>query len=361
MNEFRVEVPQADLDDLHARIAAARWPDAWPDATYGITVDRVRHLADRWLTLDWRAHERRLNAYPQFTTTIDGENIYFLHVRSASPDAVPLILTHGWPGSVIEFLDLIPLLTEHFHLVIPAIPGFGFAGPTRAAGWGQERVARAWASLMRLLGYERYGAQGGDWGSGISRLLAVAAPDQVLGVHVNYLPSGGTPTGPLSATDQARLDRTLKLAANRHPHQVLFADAPQTLAYALNDSPVGLLAFIADKFDRWADPAAPIADDVILADVMHYWLTGTAGSSARLIKESGAVTTCPAPLGVAVLPQDIVQSIRPLVEQRHDVRRWTEYPRGGHFAALEVPALLAADVTAFFQSLVREGAGAARA
>ena len=193
MNEFRVEVPQADLDDLHARIAAARWPDAWPDATYGITVDRVRHLADRWLTLDWRVHERRLNAYPQFTTTIDGENIYFLHVRSASPDAVPLILTHGWPGSVIEFLDLIPLLTEHFHLVIPAIPGFGFAGPTRAAGWGQERVARAWASLMRLLGYERYGAQGGDWGSGISRLLAVAAPDQVFGVHVNYLPSGGTP------------------------------------------------------------------------------------------------------------------------------------------------------------------------
>jgi epoxide hydrolase len=361
MNEFRVHVPQADLDDLHSRLTHTRWPDEWPPSDYGITFDRVRGLTDLWLRLDWRAQEAKLNSYPQFTATIDGENVYFIHVRSPAPDALPLILTHGWPGSVIEFLDLIPLLRPHFHLVIPAIPGFGFAGPTRSRGWGQERVARAFASLMRTLGYDRYGAQGGDWGSGISRLIASADPGHVVGVHVNYLPSGGTPTGPLSPGDQARLDRTLALAANRHPHQVLFAAMPQTIAYALTDSPVGLMAFIADKFDRWADPAGPIADEVILTDVMHYWLTGTAGSSARLIKESGPVVTCPAPLGVAVLPRDIVQSIRPLVEQRHDVRQWSEFPRGGHFAALEVPDLLAADIIAFFGSLGPDPAGQPRA
>jgi pimeloyl-ACP methyl ester carboxylesterase len=317
-------------------------------------LDRIRTLADKWGKFDWRAHEEALNSLPQFVTEIDGANVYFIHQRSAAPDAIPLILTHGWPGSVVEFLDLIPLLSPYFHLVVPAIPGFGFSGPTRSRGWGMQRVAAAWATLMARLGYERYGAQGGDWGSGISRLLAAAAPDRVLGVHINYLPSMGTPPGPLSEVDQDRLERTRLLAGNRHPHQVLFAQTPQTIAYAMNDSPVGQLAFIAEKFHQWAGPDTPVADEVILADVMHYWLTGTFGSAARLVKESGLATgpiPCPAPLGVAVLPHDIVQSIRPLVQMRHDVRRWTEYPRGGHFAALEVPELLAADVTAFFQGL----------
>jgi pimeloyl-ACP methyl ester carboxylesterase len=356
MNEFSVNVPQADLDDLHDRLARTRWPDELPDAgwDYGIPLDRVRQLAAAWQRLDWRAHEARLNAYPQFTTTIDGENVYFLHIRSADPGAVPLILTHGWPGSVVEFLDLIPLLTAHFHLVVPAIPGFGFSGPTRARGWSQERVARAWATLMASLGYDRYGAQGGDWGSGISRLLAAAAPEHVIGVHINFMPTGGTYDGPLSPLDRERLAKTMKLAAARHPHQILFAAAPQTIAYAFTDSPVGQMAFLAEKFKLWADPATPVPDEVILTDVMHYWITGTGGSSSRLVRESGLTSgpiPCPVPLGVAVLPHDIVQPVRPLVDLRHDVRQWTEFPAGGHFAALEVPQLLAADITAFFGGL----------
>ena len=207
---------------------------------------------------------------------------------------------------------------------------------------------------MARLGYDRYGAQGGDWGSGISRLLAAAAPGHVIGAHINFMPTMGTPDGPLSEVDAARLAKTRALAANRHPHQILFAAAPQTIAYALNDSPVGQLAFIAEKFTQWADPDRPVPDEVIVTDVMHYWITGTAGSSSRLIKESGLTAgpiPCPVPLGVAVLPHDIVQPVRPLVEPRHDIRQWTEFPRGGHFAALEVPELLAADVTTFFEGL----------
>ncbi|GAA2637482.1 epoxide hydrolase family protein [Paractinoplanes durhamensis] len=356
MNESAVHVPEADLDDLRVRLSRTRWPDELPGSgwDYGIPLDRVQHLAAAWEKYDWRRHERRLNAFPQFTTTIDGENVWFVHVRSANPDALPLILTHGWPGSPVEFLDLIPLLTPHFQVVVPAIPGFSFSGPTRSRGWGQQRVAQAWATLMADLGYDRYGAQGGDWGSGISRLLAAHAPERVVGVHVNYLPSGGPYDGPLSPIDQARLEKTRALAANRHPHQILFSKTPQTLAYALTDSPVGQLAFLAEKFTTWADPAHAIPDETILDDVMHYWLTRTAASSSRLIKESGlgaGPIPCPAPLAVAVLPADLVQSIRPLVEQRHDVRQWSEFSRGGHFAALEVPELLAADVVAFFAGL----------
>jgi epoxide hydrolase len=356
MNEFLVHVPEADLDDLRTRLSRTRWPDELPGAgwDYGIPLDRVRHLASLWERYDWRRHEARLNAYPQFTTTIDGENVWFLHVRSADPAALPLILTHGWPGSPVEFLDLIPLLTQQFHLVIPAIPGFSFAGPTRSRGRGQQWVAQAWATLMARLGYARYGAQGGDWGSGISRLLAAHDREHVAGVHVNYMPTGGAYDGQLSATDQNRLEKTRALAANRHPHQVFFAATPQTVGYALTDSPVGQLAFLAEKFTTWSDPAHPIPDETILDDVMHYWLTRTAGSSSRLIKESGLGSgpiPCPAPLGVAVLPHDIVQSIRPLVELRHDVRQWSEFSRGGHFAALEVPDLLAADIAAFFKAL----------
>jgi pimeloyl-ACP methyl ester carboxylesterase len=354
MNEFRVHVPQSELDDLADRLARTRWPDELPGAgdDYGIPLTRVRALTEGWLKFDWRAHEEALNAYPQFVTEIGGDRVYFMHLRNADPAALPIVLTHGWPGSTVEFLDVIDRLAEHFHVVVPAIPGFGLSGPTTQRGWGQERVAAAWAELMASLGYRRYGAQGGDWGSGISRLLAGAAPESVVGVHVNYLPTPGSPDG-LDAADQARLAKTMELSKNRHPHQLQFATGPQTPAYGFTDSPVGLLAFWADKFDRWSDPATPVPEERLLADVAHHWLYRTAGSSARLIRESGVSrpVTCDAPLGVAVLPADIVQSVRPLVEQRHDVRQWTEFPRGGHFAALEVPDLLAADVTEFFRTL----------
>ncbi|MDI6104862.1 epoxide hydrolase [Actinoplanes sp. NEAU-A12] len=351
MNEFRVRVPQSDLDDLTERLARTRWPADAPD-DYGITTGRVRALAAHWLAFDWRAHEAELNALPQQVTEIHGDRVHFVHVRSSDPKALPLLLTHGWPGSTVEFLDVVGPLSEHFHVVAPAIPGFGLSGPATGA-WGARRVAEGWAELMSRLGYHRYGAQGGDWGSGISRLLAAVAPDRVVGVHVNYLPTPGSPDG-LGPADQARLAKTMRLATNRHPHQILFAATPQTPAYALNDSPAGLLAFMAEKFDTWADPATPVPDDRVVANIGHHWLFGTAGSAARLVKESGLdgpPPPCPVPLGVAVLPGDIVQSVRPLAERRDTITHWTEFPRGGHFAALEVPELFTADVTAFFRTL----------
>jgi epoxide hydrolase len=354
---FRVEIPQADLDDLRGRLDRVRWPDELPGVGWdlGIPLDRTRALATYWREkFDWRAHEAALNQYPQYTTEIDGQNVHFLHVRSANPDALPLVLTHGWPGSVLEFLDVIGPLSDDFHLVIPSIPGFGFSGPTQSKGWDIHRVARAWAVLMERLGYQRYGAHGGDWGSGISRALGAVAPAQVTGVHLTYLvtppPSGAEPA--LSPADQARLAKIKQLQARQPAYQALHATRPQTISYALTDSPVGLLAWIAEKFTEWADPRSVITIDQILADVCVYWFTATAGSSARLANESprGKVP-CPVPVAVVVLPCDILQSVRPLAEQDYDVVRWTEFDRGGHFAGLEVPGLLAADIRDFFRQL----------
>ena len=354
---FRVEIPQADLDDLRDRLDRVRWPDELPGVGWdlGIPLERMQELTTYWREkFDWRAHEAALNQYPQYTTEIDGQNIHFLHVRSANPRALPLILTHGWPGSVLEFLDLIGPLSADFHLVIPSIPGFGFSGPTRAKGWDIHRVARAWAVLMEQLGYQRYGAHGGDWGSGISRALGAVAPTHVVAVHTTYLvtqpPGDGGPA--LSPSDQARLAKVRQLQARQPAYQALHATRPQTISYPLTDSPTGLLAWIAEKFTEWTDPRSVITLDQILADVSIYWFTATAGSSARLAHESprGKVP-CPVPVGVVVLPYDILQSVRPLAEQDYDIVRWTEFDRGGHFAGLEVPGPLAADIRAFFGSL----------
>jgi len=350
---FRVAIPQADLDDLYHRLDRTRWPDELPGAGWelGIPLARVRELADYWRQkFDWRAHEAALNAYPQYTTEIDGQRVHFLHVRSANPDALPLILTHGWPGSVLEFLDLIGPLSASFHLVIPSIPGFGFSGPTHSKGWDIHRIARAWAVLMDRLGYQRYGAHGGDWGAGISRALGAVAPERVVGVHVTYLvtPSGDDEPA-LSASDQARLAKVRQLQAHQPAYQALHATRPQTISYALTDSPAGLLAWIAEKFTEWTDPRSAVSLDQILADVSVYWFTATAGSSARLANESprGQVP-CPVPVGVVVLPYDILQSVRPLAERDYDIVHWTEFDRGGHFAGLEVPGLLATDIRDFF-------------
>jgi pimeloyl-ACP methyl ester carboxylesterase len=349
----RVHVPQADLDDLAARLDRTRWPDELPAAgwDYGIPLARVQELVERWRGgFDWRAREAALNVHPQFVTEIDGQRMHFLHLRSANPGALPLLLGHGWPNSVFDLLDLIEPLTNEFHLVIPSLPGFGFSGPTRERGWDLRRIARACAELMTRLGYERFGAQGGDWGSGVARALGALVPHRVVGVHVNFLPTPG-PVDGLSGMDRERAEKTAAFAANRPGYQVLHATRPQTLAYALTDSPVGQLAWIAEKFTEWADPAAKISDDVVLTAASVFWLTGTAGSSARLAKESGYGTACRVPMGVAVLPHDIVLPVRPLAERDFDIRHWTELPRGGHFPALEVPAELAADITAFFRQL----------
>ncbi|MFG2798865.1 epoxide hydrolase family protein [Streptomyces pseudovenezuelae] len=368
---FRIDIPQTQLDDLHTRLDLTRWPDELPDAgwEYGAALPYLRELAAYWRgAYDWRKHEAALNELPQFVTEIDGAQVHFLHLRSARPDALPLILTHGWPGSVVEFLGVIGSLSEDFHLVIPSIPGFGFSGPTRDKGWNVNRVARAWAELMRRLGYERYGAQGGDMGALIAPALARIAPESVVGVHVNAASVGFIPLGPVD--DKAReglTDRELRSLASiaefttdGFGYNALQSTRPQTLSYGLTDSPVGQLAWIMEKFQAWTHSSAALPEDAIdrdtlLTNVMLYWLTGTAGSAARMYYENSHVPdwfpTQPSgvPTAVANFGEDV--AIRRWAEQANTLVRWTEFDRGGHFAALEVPDLLAGDVREFFASL----------
>jgi pimeloyl-ACP methyl ester carboxylesterase len=365
---FRIEIAQSELDDLRDRLARTRWPDELPDAgwDYGVPLAYLKELADYWRTsYDWRRHERRLNGFPQFTTTIDGANVHFLHVRSPERDALPLILTHGWPGSIVEFLDLIGPLTDPrshggdpadaFHLVIPSLPGFGFSGPTREKGWDMRRIARAWAELMRRLGYDRYGAHGGDWGSGISRMVAEADREHVCGVHLNYLqtvPPIDADLSGLTEEEQNRLERAQRYRSAPAGYMRLQSTRPQTLSYALTDSPVGQLAWIAEKFYEWTDPACRVDADRLLTNVMLYWLTGTAGSSARLYYENAKTKgkiLCPAPMGVAVFPYDLALPVRSLAEREYTIVHWTEFEHGGHFAAMEVPDLLVQDLRIFFR------------
>ena len=374
IHPFRIEVPQADLDDLRARLARTRWPDQLDGVgwDYGIPLDYVRELADYWRTgYDWRVHERELNGFPQFTTAIAGQRVHFLHVRSPEPDAVPLIMTHGWPGSVVEFTKVIGPLTDPrahggdpadaFHLVIPSIPGYGFSGPTREPGWNVARIALAWDELMTRLGYERYGAQGGDWGSSISRELGVSVPGHVIGVHLNMLFTSASPDDPgLTDEDKRRLERSRQFRATGMGYGAIQSTRPQTLAYALTDSPAGQLAWIAEKFSAWTDgdlPEDAVDRDQMLTNISVYWLTGTAGSSARLYFEAarsgtwGPPAPSTAPTGVAVFPYEIAPPIRRFAEQSNNIVHWSEFDRGGHFAAMEEPDLLVPDIREFFRQL----------
>ena len=369
---FRIDVPQAELDDLRDRLARTRWPDQVPGTgwDYGIPVDYVRDLAEYWRAgFDWRAAERRLNEFPQFTTTIDGQNVHFLHVRSPEPDALPVIMTHGWPGSVVEFTQVIGPLTDPrayggdpgdaFHLVLPSIPGFGFSGPTRETGWAPRRIARAWDELMRRLDYPRYGAQGGDWGATISRELGLIVPGHLAGVHLNMLftpaPDGA---GDLTEVEKARLERLRRFRQSGSGYGAIQATRPLTVAYGLTDSPAGQLAWITEKFGEWTDGGLPdeaVDRDQLLANVSVYWLTATAGSSARLYYEAahagawGPPEPSSAPTGVAVFPGEIAPAIRRFAEPTNNIVHWTEFDRGGHFAAMEAPDLLVGDVREFFR------------
>jgi len=376
ISPFQVAIPESDLLDLRDRLARTRWPTEIPGAGWdrGVPVDYLQGLARYWRDdYDWRKHEAQLNQHPQFTTTIDGQNVHFLHVRSPEPAALPLIITHGWPGSIVEFLDIIGPLTDPaahggdpadaFHVVAPSIPGFGFSGPTHEAGWDTARVARAWAELMSRLGYERYGAQGGDTGAMVSPQLGRIDTDHVIGVHVNNLltfPSGQPgELDDLSEADQERMQLMQRWQNELSGYAILQSTRPQTLAYALTDSPVGQLAWIVEKFKDWTDPAAELPEEAVdrdrlLTDVSVYWLTATAGSSANIYYESAkswGQTSEPSavPTGVAVFPMDV--TIRPIAEREHNVVRWSEFDRGGHFAALEVPDLLLEDTRAFFRTL----------
>jgi pimeloyl-ACP methyl ester carboxylesterase len=375
---FRIDVPQADLDDLRDRLERTRWPDELPGVgwNYGVPLAYLRELADYWRTgYDWRAQEARLNAIPQFTTAIDGQQIHFLHVRSPEPDALALVLTHGWPGSVAEFLDVIGPLSDPrahggepadaFDLVIPALPGFGFSGPTRETGWNIARVATAWAELMRRLGYERYGAQGGDLGALLSPELGHVDPEHLVGIHVNAATVGFIPWGDVdeaelatfSDEEKARLGRMKKFLSEGNAYFQVHATRPQTIAYSLTDSPVGQLAWAVDRMSEWTHgPLDEALDrDQILTNVMSYWITGTGGSAARLYYENmhGSAgwgrPPSQVPVGVAAFAEDI--AIRRYGERANNIVHWSDFDPGGHFAAMEAPDLFVGDVRAFFRAL----------
>jgi pimeloyl-ACP methyl ester carboxylesterase len=370
---FRIDVPPEDLDDLSARLAASRWPGevAKAGTAYGMPLDVVQRLAERWRAgYDWRAHEARLNEIPQFTTVIDGQNIHFLHVRSPEPAARPLLLLHGWPGSVVEFLGLIGPLTDPrahgadpavaFDVVVPSLPGYGFSGPTTETGWDSARMARAFATLMTRLGYQRWGVTGGDAGALVGRELGILAPDGLIGVHLLQIfafPSGDeAEAARMSDADRASLAGTTADFQSKAGYQVIQQTRPQTLGYGLTDSPVGTLAWNAELWTGWGDYAAYLDVDTYLTHTGIYWFTRTGVSSARHYYEdahSGAgYRDAPnrVPTAVAVFPQDY-RTIRACAERANNIVRYTEFADGGHFAYTTHPELVAGDLRAFFASL----------
>ncbi|KAA2267100.1 epoxide hydrolase [Solihabitans fulvus] len=372
---FRIDIPQADLDDLRDRIARTRWSGDIPGAGWsrGVPVAYLKGLADYWADgYDWRGAEARLNEFPQFTTEIDGQDIHFLHVRSPHADATPLLLLHEWPTSVVAFLDLIEPLTnpadpaDAFHVVVPSLPGIAFSGPIREAGWTYGRTAGAFATLMERLGYASYGVQGAGGGAFIAADLGRQDTAHVLGIHVNALlafPSGDPAEfAGLTEVEQERLARLQNFRDDMMGFAQIQSTRPQTVAYGLHDSPVGQLAWIVEKFKEWTDTGAELPEDAvdrdhILTTVSLYWFTGTAGSAAHLYYENahdvngwGPKDPGTVPTGVAVAtPTDI--TVRRFADRDHNITHWTELERGGAFLSMEQPELLVEDVRTFFRSL----------
>ncbi len=362
VHPFRIAVPEDELKDLRARLNRTRWPEreCVSDWSQGIPLEYVQVLARYWTEeYDWRAREARLNSFDQFVTEIDGLDIHFIHQRSANPDALPLLITHGWPGSIVEFAKVIEPLSRDFHLVCPTLPGFGFSGKPTSPGWTVERIALAWDTLMKRLGYDRYGAQGGDWGAAVTTQIGRNSLG-CIGIHLN-MPIAA-PVGDLS--DPSPEEREA-LAAQKHyqrweaGYSKQQSTRPQTLGYGLADSPAGQLAWIVEKLYAWSDcdghPENVFSRDEMLDDVMMYWATNSATSSARLYWESftasGGGGKVRVPTGIARFPKEIFRPPRKWCEAVYTVTHWTEMPRGGHFAAFEQPDLFIADVRQFFLGL----------
>ena len=367
VHPFRIAVPDGDLTDLRERLTRTRWPEreCVEDWSQGIPLDYTRDLAAYWADgYDWRAREARLNRFDQFVTEIDGLDIHFIHQRSKHPDALPLVITHGWPGSIVEFAKVIEPLTEDFHVVCPTLPGYGFSGKPTAAGWKVERIAAAWDTLMKRLGYARYGAQGGDWGAAVTTQIGRDASadggNGCVAIHTNMpiaMPTGdlGNPT-PQEGVALAALANYQQWEAGYSKQQ---STRPQTVGYGLADSPVGQLAWIVEKFWSWSDcdghPENVFTRDELLDNVMMYWATNSAASSARLYWESfgafGAAGRVEVPTGVASFPKEILQAPRSWCEVGYNITHWTDMPRGGHFGAFEQPELFVDDVRTFFAGL----------
>ena len=379
IDPYRIDIPQTDVDDLRARLARTRWPSAIAGAGWerGVPPDYLQGLADYWRDgFDWREQEGRLNAFPQFTTEIDGQTIHFLHVRSPEPDAMPLIITHGWPSSVAEFMGVIGSLTDPaahggdaadaFHVVAPSLPGFGFSVPLAEPGWHLGRTTAAFAVLMERLGYDRYATHGADIGAGVAGELAGIAPERVIGVHVasdrgsaamvgEYLPM---PEG-LAEAEQTRLAEIKQEMSGEYGYFSLQSTRPQTLAYALADSPAGQLAWIVEKFKTWTNPAAELPEDAVdrdqlLTNISLYWFGKTGGASANFYYENAQAqldwaSESEAPQGWAVFNTDPV--MRRLMNADGNIRHFSEFAEGGHFPAMEAPDLLVGDLRTFFRTL----------
>ncbi len=380
---FRVKVPRAALDDLRRRLLATRWPDKETvlDRSQGTQLAKLQELVRYWRTdYDWRRLETRLNALPQFMTTIDGVDIHFIHVRSRHPNALPVIVTHGWPGSVVEQLEIIGPLTDPtrfggraedaFDVVIPSMPGFGFSGKPAGAGWGQDRIGRAWAVLMTRLGYTRYVAQGGDWGAAVSSSMARQAPAGLLGIHVN-LPAtvplevaaalGGksAPAG-LSEKERAAFDALAAFVKKRFAYAAMMSTRPQVIGQALTDSPAGLAVFMWDY--NSGEPERLVEKDAFLDNVTLYWLTNSAASAARLYWEGGGRSLVVAsfqkteeislPVAITVFPDEVYRAPETWARRAYrNLIYFREVDKGGHFAAWEEPELFAAELRAAFRSL----------
>lgn len=375
---FRINVPEAVLTDLKARLKNPRIPEPLQGEGWNLGTDTkyLRELVTYWRDrFDWRAQERKLNAMEQFTTNIDGLNIHFVHRKSKHPNAFPLLITHGWPGSFMEFTKIIDPLTDPvahggrasdaFDVVMPSIPGFAFSDKPREPGYDPARIAMVEAQLMARLGYQRYGAQGGDWGSIISTQIAARDASHVAGLHINMCtgaaPQGADPNAGLTAAELERLKVRQTFQNEETGYQQIQGTKPQTIGIALNDSPVALAAWIVEKFRTWCDcngnPETIFTRDELLTNITLYWVTQTAASSARFYYESRHSTTPPVPGRIEVptacadFPKEIIWSPRKWLEARYNITRWTVMPKGGHFAALEQPQLLVDDMREFFRTV----------
>ena len=373
---FKIQVADSVLRDLKERLARTRFPEEIPGVgwDYGTDLTYLKSLVAYWRDrYDWRAQERRLNQFDQFTTDIDGLKIHFIHQRSKEPNAMPLAITHGWPGSIYEFTKVIGPLTDPvkyggraqdaFNVVAISLPGFGFSGKPRERGYSPEKAADIIAKLMARLGYQRYGVQGGDWGGIISRIVALKDPQHVAGLHLNFCiagaPPGGDPNAGVPPSELQRQQERNTYMANERAYQQIQGTKPQSLGYAMEDSPAGLAAWIVEKFKVWCDCDGNVESrftkDDLLTNVMLYWVTETATSAMRIYYENrvatGVTGRVTVPTACALFPKEITTPPRKWVEANYNLTRWTEMPRGGHFAALEQPELLVDDVRAFFRTV----------
>lgn len=371
---FRIAVDDAVLDDLRDRLRRTRWAEPLPGDPWsrGADVAYVQALCAYWREgYDWRAHEAALNAWPMFTSTVDGVDIRYWHVRGTGPAPTPLLLVHGWPGSIYEFHHFIEPLTnpaahggdpaDAFDVVIPCLPGYGFSGKPREPGWGPSRIAEAFHKLMTgELGYARYGTQGGDWGGIITSLIASQHPEQVIGAHLNFIIALPSPQQAQQPDAKPYIDHAARFGRDETAYNLLQSTKPQSLGIAQSDSPAGIAAWIVEKFRTWSDCDGDIervySKDTLLTNIMLYWATNSIASAANLYFESraenrGAWPAIAAPVGVAMFPKELARCRREWVPPSINLVHWTEMPRGGHFAALEQPALLLDDVRTFFRGL----------